>query len=92
MCFPCEAYIGIHQGSPNHKPLGTLAKAPLRKLRTQAHTVFDPLWKGKKSKMSRSSAYKMLAKKLNINSSIAHIGMMDEARCREVIKIFSSPF
>jgi hypothetical protein len=42
-CVPCEAHVGTHAKSG--EPLGTLANATLRSLRSAAHDAFDPLWK-----------------------------------------------
>lgn len=43
-CIPCEAHVGTHVKTGH--PLGTLANAALRKLRSQAHNTFDPIWQG----------------------------------------------
>lgn len=50
MCVPCEAYVGVHAATG--EPLGTLANAYLRKLRSQAHAAFDPVWKDAASQES----------------------------------------
>lgn len=41
-CPPCDAYVGTH--ATTGEPLGTLANANLRRLRSKTHAVFDPLW------------------------------------------------
>lgn len=73
LCKPCNAYVGCHNNT--RKALGIMANAELRKLRIQAHTLFDPLWKSKK--MSRKRAYKLIGNK--------HIGGMNEEECKELI-------
>lgn len=80
-CKPCGAYVGTHGNTS--KPLGTLAKAGLRKLRNEAHSLFDPLWKS--GKMSRSSAYKYLSNIMFLPAKDTHIGMFDEDDCLYLI-------
>src|SRR6478609_12118401 len=91
LCRKCDAYVGCHQYSD--RPLGTLAKKELRDLRSQVHAVFDPQWKSavfaKRSK--RSEAYAGLAKLLGIDIKICHVGMFDEARCKEALKLLRPP-
>lgn len=90
ICWKCDARTGCHASSSTHKPLGTLAKPELRKLRQQAHDVFDPLWKNKT--FSRNSAYKWLAGRMNITKEKCHISMMSEAQCKQVIELCKIPF
>jgi hypothetical protein len=93
ICQPCQAWVGVLATSKSNRPKGTLAKAPLRQLRVQAHAAFDPFWKerwaqvgGSKSK-ARKHYYNELAIELRIDHDICHIGMFDEDRCRAVLKI-----
>jgi hypothetical protein len=86
-CRPCDAWVGTHKNSPEHKPLGRLANAELRKAKMAAHAVFDPLWKS--GRMSRKEAYSMLSEKMSIPKDQAHIGMFDVDQCRAVVNIFS---
>lgn len=90
MCKPCDAYTGVHASSPTFKPLGTLAKAPLRKMRSEVHKLFDPLWK--KGKMSRNEAYSWLADQMNKTKETTHVAMFDEADCKKAISVLSLPF
>jgi hypothetical protein len=85
-CMPCKAWVGCHEGSKGHKPLGRLANAELRILKQQAHAVFDPKWKHSRS-ISRKDAYAILADKLGIPVKQCHIGYFDEETCRKVIQI-----
>lgn len=80
-CEPCDAYVGCH--GKTKKPLGRLANAGLRKLKMAAHRSFDRLWKD--GEMGRSDAYAWLAEQLDIPGDECHIGMFDEARCKQVI-------
>ncbi len=82
-CAPCDAYVGTHKGGAGHPPLGRLANANLRRLKVRCHSLFDPLWK--QALMSRSEAYRRLAKALNIPKEECHIGMFDEGRCMMAI-------
>lgn len=89
-CQPCDARIGTHERTA--KPLGTLAKPELRKLRMEAHKLFDPLWKPNykgngKRRMSRKQAYSWLTDTMGIERDDAHIGMFNEAQCRRLISV-----
>lgn len=81
-CEPCGALVGCHPGTD--KPLGQLAKASLRKLRSQVHTHFDSLWQT--GSYSRSRAYKQLAAELGIDPADCHIGMFGEDLCERAIQ------
>jgi hypothetical protein len=81
LCRPCDAYVGCHDGTP--EPLGRLANAELRKMKSAAHSAFDPLWRD--GHMKRSAAYKRLAEHLGLDSEQCHIGMFDVAMCAKVI-------
>ena len=81
LCGADDAYVGCH-GSTT-KPLGRLANAHLRKMKSAAHRSFDPLWKS--GKISRSEAYKILANRLNVNDADCHIGMFSPFQCQQVI-------
>lgn len=84
-CAPCNAWVGVHNGTET--PLGILAKAELRKLKSQVHALFDPIWKEKR--MKRSKAYRWLAEGLGIPKDECHVGMFDEARCKAAIVMLS---
>ena len=86
-CRPCDAWVGTHKNSPEHKPLGRLANAELRKAKMAAHAVFDPLWKS--GRMSRREAYSMLSERMSIPKDQAHIGMFDVDQCKAVVDAFS---
>lgn len=82
LCRPCKAYVGCHR---NGKPLGRLANAQLRKARIAAHSAFDPFWRS--GRMTRSAAYRWLAKELDLPISKCHIGMFDILDCRKVVSL-----
>lgn len=77
------AYVGCHGGSS--KALGRLADSSLRKLKSAAHSAFDPLWKY--GSMNRIGAYQWLSQKTGIPFKECHIGMMSEDQCHLVIKV-----
>lgn len=83
VCYLCDAYVGTH--GKGKTPLGTLANKQLRSLRMTAHSIFDPLWKGKFRKMGRAGAYRLMQKLMNLPPEKAHIAMFDEDQCRLLI-------
>lgn len=87
-CMPCDAYVGVHRGTS--KPFGSLANAPLRAARKQAHAAFDPLWKTKI--LTRHRAYIFLARLLDVAFEKAHIGMLDIAQCNRVVSAVQQEF
>lgn len=82
-CLPCDARVGCHPGTK--APLGRLANAELRALRSQAHAALDPKWQT--GGMTRSAAYAWLAKELQTPDGRVHIGEMNEAECHRVIEV-----
>lgn len=86
LCRDCAAWVGCHKNSRRAAPLGRLADAELRRWKSSAHAVFDPLWKI--GLLSRSEAYRKLAKALDIQpASQCHIGWMDVEQCKAVVRI-----
>lgn len=86
VCEPCWAYVGTHKDKDN-KPLGTLADADLRKVRSYAHEAFDQKWRC--GEMSRSDAYAWLSEALGVSVLKCHIGSFDRATCKKVIALCS---
>ena len=83
MCEKCGAFVGVHHGT--NKPLGTLADSTTRSARASAHAAFDTLW-GEGS-MSRSEAYRWLAKQLGLTEDECHIGMFTKEQCQKTIEL-----
>jgi len=81
-CQNCNARVGCHPGST--RPLGNLANEALRMKRMETHHVFDSFWKERG--MSRTQAYKWMAKKMRL-SELAHIGGFEIDRCQKLIKL-----
>lgn len=83
LCKPCAAYVGCHPGTDT--PLGRLADATLRRLKSEAHNAFDPIWR--KGEMSRSAAYAWLSEALDLPKEKTHIGMFDDNLCQRVVVV-----
>ena len=83
LCSPCDAYVGTHENSPKHAPLGRLANAELRSARLEAHAAFDPIWRD--GEMTRSEAYQWAADVLGLPKERTHIGMFDVPECKRLI-------
>ena len=85
--FPnCDAYVGCHRTT--NKPLGRLANKELRVAKSAAHAAFDPIWQqNTEDRNRRRHGYLWLAKELEIEYALCHIGMMDVETCRQVVKI-----
>lgn len=82
-CQNCNARVGCHPGST--RPLGNLANGALRMKRMETHHVFDSFWKERG--MSRTQAYKWMAKKMRLSEELAHIGGFEIDRCQKLIKL-----
>lgn len=78
----CDAYVRVKPGTK--KPVGTLADAKLRALRTEAHFYFDQIYES--GYMTKTQAYQWLAYKVSAPLSQAHIGYMREYYCQKVIE------
>lgn len=102
-CQPCGAYVGCH--TETGRPLGTLADAKLRKLRSLLHQVFDPIWENAIAEelakpnakpyrglmmKHRTAAYINLAVKMGLPIEECHIAMFDEAQCRKAVDLINS--
>ena len=81
LCKPCEAWVGCHPNTK--KPLGIVANAELRKLKSEVHANFDPLWKD--GRMSRKEAYAWLSHVLAIPIEETHVGMFTNELCERAI-------
>lgn len=84
-CAGCRAWVGCHEDSPSHTPLGRLANAELREVRGGAHALFDTLWKS--GTMARQDAYAWLAVQLQMPVDRCHIGLMDVDDCNRVMDV-----
>lgn len=84
--YGCRAYPQCrctHGAHPNGEPLGVPADADTRLARTEAHAVFDTLWKS--GRMSRGQAYRWLAGAMGLDE--VHIGAMSGEACARVIRL-----
>jgi hypothetical protein len=97
LCRRCDAYVGTHKNSKDHKPMGRLANAELRGMRKAAHKAFDPLWRRKMERdrmtknAARSAAYHWLAGQMEIKNYACHIGNFDLDQCRQAIDLCTKP-
>jgi hypothetical protein len=82
LCLACGAVVGCHPGT--RVPLGRMADKRTRKLRGQAHTVFDPLWQS--GAMTRSEAYCWLARHLGITREQCHISQFNVEQLTAVVE------
>lgn len=80
-CLDCLALVGCHEGTDI--PLGKLANVQTRAARHEAHQAFDKLWKG--GGLQRREAYAWMAQVLMISAEQAHIGMLSERQCEQLI-------
>ena len=85
VCWPCDAYVGVHKGTD--KPLGRLADSTLRLWKRQAHDAFDSLWKYGRFRGRRNAAYAWLSEKMGLPIEKTPIGMFDVQQCKQVIAI-----
>lgn len=73
----CDSYVGVHTGTKT--PRGSLADRNLRRKRTQAHRLFDAIWKN--GILSRKDAYRWMQDTFCLSSEQAHIGQFSDYRC-----------
>ena len=98
LCRTCGAYVGVHDGTDI--ALGRLANKELRVAKIKAHHVFDQIFRGGfinkiwpeklPDTTNRKKAYKWLAKQMNIDEELCHIGMFDINDCNRVVEICES--
>ena len=80
-CVPCDARVGTHRTTGN--PMGRMANKALRALKVQAHQALNPLYQT--GDMTRTEAYRWLARELLIPRKDCHIGQFDERLCERTI-------
>jgi hypothetical protein len=77
VCTECEARCGMHPFTAI--PLGTIADAELRELRTACKPVFEAIWRY--GRMSRDDAYAWLASQLGVAPELCHWGLFERHTC-----------
>jgi hypothetical protein len=77
-------YVGTY--ADNITSLGRLADTELRKLKTQGHNTFDPLWKNRIHFNNKKDAYNWLSEKMNLPVDLTHFGMFTNEQCINAIK------
>lgn len=81
-CEECNAHVGMHPYT--NIPLGTLADLATRDARKTCKPYFEALFLS--GKMTRSEAYRQLAKALGIPEEECHFGWFDVAMCEKAKK------
>lgn len=88
MIYVCSAYPAcssyVRARPDTLEPMGSLAWPELRKLRFEAHQVFDQLHQT--GLMSKAQAYQWLAHTVQAPMGHAHIGHLGEHYCKVVIQ------
>lgn len=82
-CDSCKSSVSTRKGTSI--PLGFMARRNVRRARQKAHAVFDSAWKT--ARISRSEAYRWLARELGMSENECHIAMFDKVQCQNVIEI-----
>lgn len=82
-CQNCNARVGCHKGTT--RPLGNVANETLRMKRMETHRVFDAYWK--QCGMTRTKAYRWLARQLHLPEDQTHIGSFEMDQCQKVIDL-----
>lgn len=77
----CDSYVSAHKKTL--LPMGTLANASLRRKRILAHRSFNRLWE--EGPMKKWQAYQWMQAKLALPCDQAHIAMMSEYMCDQLI-------
>lgn len=83
ICRRCEAYVGCHPNTTRR--LGHVANAEDRKLKMEAHEVFDTLWK--EFGIKRGDAYAWLAQQMGVKKKHCHIGWFKTDQLKKVIEV-----
>jgi len=88
-CKPCDAYVGVHKNSKDHKPMGNLANWELRSWRMRVHEEFDKLWRS--GKIERKEAYGLIQTLMNMTPAEAHIGKFNVEQCKRLWMALTTP-
>lgn len=79
----CDSFVAVH--TLTKEPMGPLANRELRRLRYEAHKVFDRLWQ--EGIMTKTDAYRWLSSSLCMKGEYAHIGQFSEPYCQKTIDL-----
>lgn len=82
-----DHFVGCHPDTDI--PLGFMASPELRKLRSQVHRLFDPIWRDD-DELSRTKAYKWFAEQMELPSEVTHVGMFNTQQCNKAILLLNS--
>lgn len=79
----CDFTVGCHPGTT--EPLGVPADGQTRRLRVEAHDLFDQIWQ--RGFLTRNAAYIWMAKHMGLEEEYAHIGMFTAGQCQTLIRL-----
>lgn len=89
VCTSCHARVGLHGAGTSHPtdaPLGLLADAELRRLRSAVHEHLDPMWK--ENPTPRGEVYTFFfGHMMDLPEHGRHVGMLTKDECRTAIRI-----
>lgn len=91
----CGAYVGCHKDTII--PLGHPAGPETQRARMAAHAAFDPMWlrkaeiAGIPKQVARAQGYVWLARALQIDPTVCHIGMMSRETAIRVVDLCQPP-
>lgn len=85
LCLLCGATVGTHPHSVY--PLGLMADAETRSMRTALHAVIDPSWKS--GLVGRGELYRMLGELMGLPPGRRfHVGELTKEECRRANEAF----
>ena len=80
-----DLFCGPDNPSPYRRRRKAKPGSRLAALRSECHAAFDVHWQ--LGGVSRSAAYRWLAKELDMLIENCHFGMMDEAECEAALRL-----
>ena len=81
---------GKHLADDAGYPMGTPGDATTRRLRIDAHRLFDAIWKGPNRGMTRDQSYRWLAQVMEVPYEDAHLGKFDAEQLQKLILIIKN--
>ena len=81
MCEKCLNFVGCHKYGCGDTPLGCIPTKEIKKLRSQIHSIIDPIWRS--GKLKRGKTYKIMSGKLGFKYHTASLRTISE--CQEAL-------
>lgn len=88
--YACQRYpkcSGSHGAHPDGEPLGIPADQETKEARSDAHALFDQIWRT--GIMGRGKAYRWMQKTLKLSKKDAHISRLNKTQCAVLQKKIS---